>query len=191
VCYVRSLTRITNLSPDQTSFTAQTFTSTSPAAKPISRTLFSSTSVATPEVFLGQETQSMPAGESLLDHFKNFFFRSDWLVLGSRTKSSGVRPADPSSQSFNAAFSSALTSRGTSGRATLKPGLIPSFLGKGVPEYPAMSAISQAHSSRAVPAHETASDQPESEWFGSGRRTGNPPEYKPTRTGCGVPLEFR
>ena len=133
----------------------------------------------------------MPAGESLLDHRENFFFRSDWLVLGSKTKSSGVRRAGPSSQSFNAAFSSALTSGGTSGRATLKPGLIPSFLGKGVPEYPAISVILQAHSSRAAPAHEAASDQPKSEWFDSDRRTGNLPEYKPTRTGCGAPLEFR
>src|SRR6185436_7269035 len=34
----RSLTRITNFSPDQTSFTAQTVTSTSPASRPVSRT---------------------------------------------------------------------------------------------------------------------------------------------------------
>src|SRR6266853_2796158 len=58
----RSFTRITNFKPDHTSFTAHTFTSTSPANKPILRTSFSFRSVGTPEVFLGQLTQSIPAG---------------------------------------------------------------------------------------------------------------------------------
>src|SRR5438309_349054 len=59
----RSFSRKTNLSPDQTSSTAHTFTSTIPFARPMSRTTFSFRSVATPEAFFGQEIQSMPEGD--------------------------------------------------------------------------------------------------------------------------------
>ena len=58
----RSLTGITNFNPDHTSVTAQTLMSTSPASSPLWRTKFSSRSEATPELFFGQEIQSMPAG---------------------------------------------------------------------------------------------------------------------------------
>src|SRR6476619_6879768 len=60
----RSFSRKTNLSPDQTSSTAQTLTSTIPFAIPISRTTFSVKSVATPDAFFGHEIQSMPAGDN-------------------------------------------------------------------------------------------------------------------------------
>ena len=50
-----SFSRNTNLSPDHTSSTAQTFTSTSPFFNPISRAMFSFTSVLIPEAPLGQE----------------------------------------------------------------------------------------------------------------------------------------
>ena len=67
----RSFTRITNFSPDQTSFTAQTFTSTSPAGRPILITSFSPKSVTMPEAFLGQLTHSIPAGASRRANFGN------------------------------------------------------------------------------------------------------------------------
>src|SRR5262249_7852728 len=60
----RSFKRKTNFSPDHTSSMAQTFTSTIPFARPISRTIFSLRSLGTPEVFFGHDTQSIPAGVS-------------------------------------------------------------------------------------------------------------------------------
>src|SRR6202167_2633302 len=61
---LRSFTRRTNFSPDHTSVTAHTFTSTNPASSPVSRTVFSSTSEARPELFFGQLTHNIPAGAS-------------------------------------------------------------------------------------------------------------------------------
>src|SRR3954468_17683023 len=58
----RSLMRYTNFKADQISSTAQIFTSTNPAANPTSRTMFSLTSVGTPDVFFGQEIHNMPFG---------------------------------------------------------------------------------------------------------------------------------
>src|SRR5438045_1843786 len=58
----RSSFRIISFSPDQTSSTAQTFISTSPSGKAIWRTTSSVTSVATPELFFGQDTHIIPAG---------------------------------------------------------------------------------------------------------------------------------
>src|SRR5207253_9035641 len=63
----RSFSRKTNLSPDQTSSTAQTFISTIPLASPMSRTTFSFRSVATREDFFGHEIQSMPAGDNFAE----------------------------------------------------------------------------------------------------------------------------
>src|SRR5208282_4571722 len=60
----RFLTGITNFNPDQTSVTAQTFTSTRPASSPRWRITSSVRSVGTPELFLGHEIHSMPAGAS-------------------------------------------------------------------------------------------------------------------------------
>src|SRR5580700_9385119 len=88
----RSFTRRTNFNPDQTSVTAHTFTSTSPAASPTSRTVFSSTSVATPELFLGQLTHSMPAGASSSLLRLNSLQRTVFDFVNSMAKSSGVFP---------------------------------------------------------------------------------------------------
>src|SRR5437016_4389130 len=85
----RSFTGITNLSPDHTSLIAHTLTSTSPAARPRARTLFSSRSLTTPELFLGHATHNMPAGSSLLLHGGKLFFRSAWVLTKSKTKSGG------------------------------------------------------------------------------------------------------
>lgn len=67
----RSFVRKTNLSPDHTSSTAQTFTSTKPADKPKSRIIFSSKSVGTLEDFLGQETHNIPVFLKCLLLLKN------------------------------------------------------------------------------------------------------------------------
>ena len=58
----RSRSRHTKRRPDQVASIAQTLLSTRPCARPNSRTTFSFSSVATPELRLGQATQSPPAG---------------------------------------------------------------------------------------------------------------------------------
>lgn len=60
--FERFLTGMTNFNPDHTSVTAQTLTSTRPAASPLSRTASSVISVGTFELFLGHAIHSMPAG---------------------------------------------------------------------------------------------------------------------------------
>src|SRR5262249_1054614 len=64
-CLGRSLSRMTNFSPDQISSMAQTFTSTSPKPNPVSRTRFWSKSVGRPEALLGHAIHSMPSASSL------------------------------------------------------------------------------------------------------------------------------
>src|SRR6185312_14361228 len=58
----RSSFRITSLRPDQTSLTAQTFTSTNPSGSATSLTVSSVMSVATFDAFFGQETQTAASG---------------------------------------------------------------------------------------------------------------------------------
>src|ERR1700741_959064 len=110
----RSLRRRTNFNPDQMSVTAQTFTSTSPAARPISRTMFSFRSVETPEVFLGQLIQSTPAGARFLPIRENSFLREAADFVKSMAKSSGVLESGASSHFSRDDFSSATTSEGAS-----------------------------------------------------------------------------
>jgi len=88
-CQMRSLTRRTNFNPDQISVTAQTFTSTKPAASPISRTRFSSRSDATPELFFGQLTHSIPAGCSNFAKRRNSCFSSACDLVKRMAKSRG------------------------------------------------------------------------------------------------------
>ena len=57
----RFLSGITNLSPDHVSSTAQTFTSTSPACRPIRRTSLPFKSLATPDAALGHEIHIIPS----------------------------------------------------------------------------------------------------------------------------------
>ena len=66
-----------NFRPGQTSSTAQTFTSTSSAARPISRTAFSSSEVARPEAFFGQQIQSIPASSIAAASFGSAFASAD------------------------------------------------------------------------------------------------------------------
>jgi hypothetical protein len=123
-----------NFRPDQTSSTAQTFTSTSPAARPIPRTALSSSEVARPEAFFGQDFQSIPASsiaaasleapqQAPLDRPRT---RADsragpaaFLRDPARRRAPRDRPARP------ARTSAALAS--------------PSFFASGVPEYPAIA----------------------------------------------------
>jgi hypothetical protein len=55
---------MTSFSPDQTSLTAQTFTSTKPRGSASLRMVSSTMSVGTLEDFFGQETQTDAAGFS-------------------------------------------------------------------------------------------------------------------------------
>src|SRR5450631_4793819 len=104
--FQRSLRRRTNFNPDQTSVTAQTFTSTRPAAKPISRTIFSFRSVATPELFLGQLTQKIPAGASSFEIRLNSFASAAFDSVKNMAKSSRSVPSLTISQAASSAFSS-------------------------------------------------------------------------------------
>src|SRR5262249_59507057 len=65
VCLGRSLSRMTNFSPDQVSSMAQTFTSTRPKPNPVSRTRFSFKSVGRPDALFGHAIHSMPFASSL------------------------------------------------------------------------------------------------------------------------------
>jgi PD-(D/E)XK endonuclease len=85
----RSFRRRTNFKPDQTSVTAQTLTSTRPAASPMSRTIFSVRSDDTPEVFFGHETQRVPAGVKRRARPLNSSFNSACDFANTMAKSSG------------------------------------------------------------------------------------------------------
>ncbi len=89
--FSRSFSRLTNFNPDQISVTAQTFTSTKPAASPMARTTFSSTSVATPEVFLGQLTHSIPAEASCSATRANSLVNAPFDFVNIIAKSIGPR----------------------------------------------------------------------------------------------------
>jgi hypothetical protein len=136
-CYLRSFNRRTNFNPDQILVTAQTFTSTNPPARPISRTIFSSRSLETPELFFGQLIQSIPAGFKTRASAPNCFLNSACELVKNRAKSSEP-PGLVSSHWESADRSSVRTSVGAFVRRTRNPGLMPSFFGRGVPEYPGM-----------------------------------------------------
>src|SRR5579863_10314326 len=129
---------MTNFSPDQKSDTAQTFTSTNPWSSPKSRTTLSSRSVLTPEDFFGQLTHNIPAGANFLAKGGKRFSSSARLRTKIMAKSNGPSLLFATEQSDRAVFNSLCTSAGKSEKATRNPGLIPSFFGKGVPEYPGM-----------------------------------------------------
>jgi hypothetical protein len=128
---------MTSLSPDQVSSTAQTFTSTSPSGKAISRITSSVTSVGFLDAFFGQETQTAASA------------RMSLRSCGNRTASSARRVTKKCTTST--ASVTVLTNRTFAGSgasslrypaiafftATVDPGLIPSFAASGVPEYPA------------------------------------------------------
>src|SRR6185369_12143183 len=130
----RSCKRNTNLSPDQTSSTAQTLTSTKPSDKPSSRTTLSVRSVFTPDAFFGQETQSMPSGFNFAAVGENFAANSCLLLTNSKTKSSGCRELVELTVVADGRSSPCTKSAGGFTNAMLNPDLIPSFLIKGVPE---------------------------------------------------------
>src|SRR5689334_10900993 len=83
---LRSFTLRTNFRPDHTSDTAHTFTSTSPASSPIRRTSFSFMSVATPDVFFGQEIHNMPDGARRFASRTNSLFNSVCVLANTIAK---------------------------------------------------------------------------------------------------------
>jgi hypothetical protein len=130
----RSRSRRTNLSADQVASTAQTFTSTSPSSNPTVRTMFSVRSLATPEVFFGQEIQSMPLDASLSRSPGNRFVRSALFRTKRIPKSRAPRDAGvtPSGNLPSVSRKSA----GGFTNCVRAPGFIPSLATSGVPEYP-------------------------------------------------------
>ena len=138
----RFLTGITNFNPDQTSVTAQTFISTSPASNPLWRITSSVRSVTTPEVFFGHAIHSIPAGASAFaaGHSSS---SSPLPRLGKEEDEIEIVNAG-CSQTLDAAFansprSSVFTSSGTCSRAMRKSSLMPNFFASGVPEYPGIN----------------------------------------------------
>ena len=126
--FSRSFNRLTNFNPDQTSVTAHTFTSTKPAASPIARIMFSSRSVVTAEVFLGQLTHNIPAGASCSENRAKSFVNARFDFVNTIAKSIG--PCLGTSHFASSAWRSARTSAGASMRRTRNPSLIPQFFRK-------------------------------------------------------------
>src|SRR2546430_3087948 len=126
--------RIINFNPDHGSSTAQTLMSTNPSGKAISRITSSVTSVEIPEDFFGHETQTVPVLAIFARKIGNRFSNSDRCMLKKCTKS---EPSLTRSENFIlvAGFPSNLRwFDGALMVTTVKPGLIPSFCGSGVPE---------------------------------------------------------
>src|SRR6185503_10867307 len=133
----------------------QTFTSTSPASKPIRCTRCSTRSVATPELFFGHAIQSIPFAVSLAASFAKSranacsvetnkrIMSSDFVVRFTNSTLSGS-PSNSDSKSCGA-----LTS------AIRDPSLIPSFFAKGVPEYPAMLLSPESENFPPGESHQT------------------------------------
>jgi hypothetical protein len=99
--------------------------------------MFSSRSLATPELFLGQLTHIIPAGAS------PFAIRGNCSVNSARDLVNII--AQSSAPEFFVTVHSASASRNSSrtlagalGNHTRNPALIPNFFGSGVPEYPGM-----------------------------------------------------
>src|SRR5665811_1319506 len=123
--YQRSFSLRTNLSPDHVASTAQTFTSTSPDSSPNVRTTPSVRSVATPDVFLGHATQSIPLGSSLSRSRANPFSRSDCALTNSIAKSRA--PLDAMRDPSGSPPSSPAKSFGSETNCSRAPGFIPSL----------------------------------------------------------------
>src|ERR1700721_251798 len=136
--HLRSFKRRMNFNPDQMSVIAHTFTSTRPTARPVSRTIFSVTLVATPELFFGQLTQNIPAGESNFATRLNSDSNSFCVLVNVMAKSTSAASFERISHFASSDFSSFFTSGALLTRRTRKPSLIPNFFGSGVPEYPGM-----------------------------------------------------
>src|SRR5258708_16046802 len=124
---------ITNFSPDQTSLTAQTFTSTKPASRPISRIIFSERSVATPEDFFGHEIHNIPEGARNFATLAKSLLRTDADFVKSKTKSIDRAGRASSFVRVGNGPNSAVKPGGALTIATRNPSLMPSFLIKGVP----------------------------------------------------------
>jgi hypothetical protein len=137
----RLFTGITNLSPDQTSLTAHTFTSTNPMASPVSRTTFPVRSVATPDACFGHEIHNIPAGASALAQRLISRSRSTRSLQNRWMKSNGPVRSFTMRHSARASRSSDRTSLGIPISAARNPALIPSFFGSGVPEYPGIARV--------------------------------------------------
>src|ERR1700736_2755503 len=78
--------RIINFNPDHVSSTPQTFMSTNPSGKAISRTTSSVTSVEIPEDFFGHEIQTVPSSAIFSRKIDIFFCNSPRRLVEKWTK---------------------------------------------------------------------------------------------------------
>src|SRR5882724_2637643 len=137
----RSRKRYTNFNPDHVSSIAQIFTSTSPASNPVFWTLSNERSVGIPALFFGHATQIIPFALSLAASRRNFFL--NWRSE-STNKATKSREPESRETTFASAGNFPKSSRKLAGaftRPMRKPSFTPSFLSKGVPEYPAICVL--------------------------------------------------
>src|SRR5258708_4999990 len=109
-----------------------------PFSRPIARTTFSSRSVFRPELFLGHEIHKLPDGDTDFAYAAKRLSSAARLVVKktatSRAEAERVDWVTPSGSAPSVVAKLA----GASKRPRREPGLMPSFWGRGVPEYPAM-----------------------------------------------------
>ena len=115
---------------------AQTLLSTSPSGRATSRTTCSCMVVARPEERLGQATQRPPDGKIIRPRASMRRSKSRRSVKKATTTS-----AFPRAWRFTVTSGGrpSITPGGASTRARVDPSMMPSFLGSGVPLYPAIS----------------------------------------------------
>src|SRR5438105_13840082 len=134
----RSSFRIISFSPGQTSSTAQTFISTSPSGKAIWSTTSSVTSVATPELFFGQDTHIIRAGSIAHRNGSSLAFNVDLDDANKCMKSTPLLTRFAHfTESSAGSCSSARDFSDTPSTYAVIPSLDPSFLQRGFPDYPA------------------------------------------------------
>lgn len=130
----RSFTRMTNFKPDQISLIAQTFTSTSPASRPICRTELSDKSVTTPEAFFGQAIHNIPVGASFDASRVKFWVSSNCDFTKNKITSSDVCTLVTNLTSSGRPMSSRRKPGGAPTSATRYFAFIPNFFDKGAVE---------------------------------------------------------
>lgn len=130
----RSETRITSLSPDHTSLTAQTLTSTNPSGSATARITSSVTSDGTFEAFFGHDTHTYPAGASDRRRVARRFasaarFVTNTCAAATEPPARAVRVTPAGSSPSQVAYP-----RGAPSTSSRSGAFRPSFWTSGVPE---------------------------------------------------------
>jgi|GEM_PF-72801 len=127
----RCARRQTRRSPDQVASMAQTLLSTRAKGSATSRITSSVTVVGTPHARLGQATQRPPSGWTMRPSGSTR--RANWARSVKKATTTSAVPGPVASPSPPGSRS-ASTLAGASRRATVAPGVIPSFTASGVPQ---------------------------------------------------------